>query len=101
MVQSVSAMPLTVNHIHTIIAAVDAGWSPAELVADMQSGLDHFGLASINAQDSTSSLLGIVSSRNAEEKDILVSEKSEFGFYNRTGQIEYEEEVTVASVITI
>ncbi len=41
-------MALTVDHIQTIVAAVDAGWSPAELIADMHSGLDHFGLASIS-----------------------------------------------------
>lgn len=44
-------MALTVDHIQTIVAAVDAGWSPAELIADMHSGLDHFGLASINVPE--------------------------------------------------
>jgi hypothetical protein len=79
-------MVLTVDHIQTIVAAVDAGWSPAELIADMNSGLDHFGLASINAPAlTTPAHVDIIQMTIEEEVADLVPTS---GFYNAMGVFE-------------
>ncbi|TLX16475.1 hypothetical protein [Rhizobium sp. MHM7A] len=94
-------MALTVDHIQTIVAAVDAGWSPAELIADMNSGLDHFGLASINALAlpapvpvDTFQLPALI-----EEKVAVVVPTC--GFYNAMGMFEpdYDDEAPAVMVI--
>jgi hypothetical protein len=84
-------MTLTADHIQTIVAAIDAGWSPAELVADMSSGLNHFGLASINSP--------MLEAANVQapiivEEEIESEPGSLSGFYNQFGYFEadYDDE---------
>lgn len=89
-------MTLTVDHIKTIVVAIDAGWSPAELVDDMISGINHFGLASINAPalvDQSIDRLPTFAEVEVEIEPVLSS-----GFYNQYGSFEpdYDDEISVA-----
>lgn len=95
-------MALTVDHIQTIVAAVDAGWSPAELIADMNSGLDHFGLATINAALALPAPAPI----DAFQLPALIEEKAplvvpSFGFYNAMGMFEPDYDDEPPAVMTI
>jgi hypothetical protein len=94
-------MALTVDHIQRIVAAVDAGWSPAELVADMNSGLDHFGLASINTR-----ALAAPSNFDHFDFPVLIDEEAPVavptrGFYNTQGLFECDDEDEPPTVMFI
>jgi hypothetical protein len=87
-------MALTVDHIQTIVAAVDAGWSPAELIADINSGLDHFGLASINVPAlQAPEPVGMLQLPAFIDEEVPVAVPNS-GFYNAMGLFEpdYDDE---------
>lgn len=94
-------MALTVDHIHKIVTAVDAGWSPAELLADINSGLDHFGLASINAPIPTAFQPDDTFLLSAPTEEKVVGKIPSAGFYNAQGEFEpeYDDEPGEATLI--
>lgn len=93
-------MPITVRHIKTIITAVDAGWTPAEIVDDVVNGMDHFGLGDLAALPSpeksdTRPAIALPSPIQTPEPIIPV-----IGIYNRSGAFDLDDEDTTTLLLS-